>query len=42
MDYIGSKTKLLEWIFGHADRHMQILGLDPKEATFLDACTGTG
>ena len=42
MDYIGSKAKLLDWIFGHAERHMQILGIDPAKSTFLDACMGTG
>jgi len=41
MNYIGSKRKLLDWIFSHISHHATRLGLDPH-ATFLDGCTGTG
>jgi len=42
MDYIGSKAKLLDWMFGHISRHLAELGIDPKTSTFMDACAGSG
>jgi len=40
MDYLGTKTKLLGWLFKHIGRHQEEAGL--KGPVFLDACTGTG
>lgn len=40
MDYLGVKTKLLEWLFQHIKRHERELELEAP--VFLDACTGTG
>jgi adenine-specific DNA-methyltransferase len=36
MDYIGSKTKLTDWIFEKVSRHFPVGG------TFLDGCAGAG
>jgi len=41
MDYLGVKTKLNDWIFGHIQRHLDDMGI-AKGAVFLDGCTGTG
>lgn len=37
MDYIGSKEKLNDWLFG-----VMTAGINPGEMTFLDACAGSG
>lgn len=37
MDYIGSKEKVNDWMFGIMSKH-----LDPKDTVFLDACAGSG
>jgi len=43
MEYMGSKTKLLPWIFKHVERHAELLGLgSPQDTVFLDGCSGTG
>lgn len=42
MKYMGTKTKLLSWLFRHVNRHAQALGLKPNETVFMDACCGSG
>lgn len=42
MNYIGSKAKLTDWIFGHIQRHMRDRGMTVAGSTFFDACTGSG
>lgn len=42
MKYMGAKTRLLDWIFQHVDRHSRDLGLTPRETIFMDACSGSG
>jgi adenine-specific DNA-methyltransferase len=41
MRYLGNKSKLVGWIFRHLDRHLQAMGISPRDATFLDGCSGT-
>lgn len=42
MDYIGSKKRLLAWMFEHINRHAARLKRAPGSLYFLDGCAGTG
>jgi len=42
VDYIGSKLRLLDWIFDHLQRHLSRLKMSPATSLFWDGCSGTG